>query len=61
MKECMNGEGGGGEQVAEKKDEGRKEEGGGGGGGGQDLKGDEAGNSLPEEVPDSCLLVALHR
>ncbi len=32
-----------------------------GGGGGVDLKGDEAGDSLPEEVPDSCLPVAAHR
>jgi len=31
-----------------------------GGGGVFDLQGDEAGDSLPEEVPDSCLLVAAH-
>ena len=30
------------------------------GGEGVDLKGDEAGDSLPEEVPDSCLFVAPH-
>ena len=34
---------------------------GGGGGVGVDLQGDKAGDSLPEEVPDSCLLVAPHR
>ena len=32
-----------------------------GGGVGVDLQGDKAGDSLPEEVPDSCLLVAPHR
>jgi len=29
--------------------------------GGDNLKGDEAGDSLPEEIPHTCLLVAPHR